>query len=515
MINICIHGHFYQPPRENPWTGEIELQDSAKPYHDWNERIYDECYKANAEAEILNDKGKAVSVVNNYEMLNFNFGPTLLAWIRTKHPETYKKIIEADRKSIDLHSGHGNAIAMCYNHMIMPLANLNDKITQVKWGVADFRFHFGRVPEGIWLPETACNDETIEVLISEGIKYIILDTSQAAYTRKLGEENWSDVNDNSIDPKMPYRRFSELNRKMYIDIFFYDGPVSKSVAFDDVLASSQNLLNKIFSASDEKSRSQQLISVATDGETFGHHKKHAERTLAFFMKSLVPQNRLKVVNFGEYLAEHQPVFEVRIKPGDNGEGTSWSCVHGVKRWKEDCGCGGGGGWIQQWRKPLRESMDWLRDQMIIIYENIGSIFFNEVWKARNNYIGLLLEPSSKNRDKFFKENAVRAFDENEIQIAIKLLEMQRYSMLMYTSCGWFFSEISGLETVKILEYASRAMELVRDVTGIELEEEFKNRLAAAKSNIPKYKTGKGVYMKLVKPHRPASFGSGENNEIND
>lgn len=515
MINICIHGHFYQPPRENPWTGEIELQDSANPYHDWNERIYDECYKANAEAEIIDDKGKTVSVVNNYEMLNFNFGPTLLAWIKTKHPGTYEKIIEADKKSLELHGGHGNAIAMCYNHMIMPLANLNDKITQVKWGVADFRYHFGREPEGIWLPETACNDETIEVLISEGIRYIILDTSQAGLIRKLGEEKWRDVNDNSIDPKIPYRRFSELNRNMYLDIFFYDGPVSKSVAFDDVLVSSQNLLNKIFSASDEESRSQQLISVATDGETFGHHKKHAERTLAFFMKSLVPQNRLKVVNFGEYLASHQPEHEVRIKPGDNGEGTSWSCVHGVKRWKEDCGCGGGGGWIQQWRKPLRESMDWLRDQMIIIYENIGSIFFPDVWKARNEYISLVLEPSSKNRDDFFKQITVRQFDEKEIEIALKLLEMQRCSMLMYTSCGWFFSEISGLETVKILEYASRAMELVKDVTGIELEEEFKNRLAAAKSNIPKYKTGKGVYMKLVKPHRPAAFGSGENKVNND
>ena len=523
MTNICIHGHFYQPPRENPWTGEIELQDSAKPYHDWNERIYHECYKANAEAEIIDDKGETVSVVNNYEMLNFNFGPTLLAWIRSKHPETYKKIIDADKKSIELHNGHGNAIAMCYNHMIMPLANLNDKITQVKWGVSDFRFHFGREPEGIWLPETACNDETVEVLISEGIKYIILDTSQAAFIRKIGESAWQDVNSGSIDPKMPYRRYSEFHKNLYIDIFFYDGPVSKSVAFDDVLVSSQNLLNKIHSASDRtiatpenagtkgSAETEQLIGVATDGETFGHHKKHAERTLAFFMKSLVPQNRLKVVNFGEYLAEHQPEYEVRIKPGDGGEGTSWSCFHGVKRWKEDCGCGGGDGWIQQWRKPLRESLDWLRDQMIIIYENIGSIFFTDVWKARNNYINLLLEPSLENKSNYFEQNAVRSFDENEKLIALKLLEMQRYSMLMYTSCGWFFSEISGLETVKILEYASRAMELVRDVTGIELEEEFKDRLAEAKSNIPKYKTGKGVYMKLVKPHRPASFESGEKN----
>ncbi len=501
MIHICIHGHFYQPPRENPWTGEIEKQDSAAPYHDWNERIHHECYQANGEAEIIDDKEKVVAIVNNYELLNFNFGPTLLAWIKHKHPETYGKIIEADSKSIPLHNGHGNAIAMCYNHMIMPLANLNDKITQVIWGMSDFKYHFGRGSEGIWLPETACNPETIEVLINLGVKYIILDTSQAAFYRKSGNDKWIDVTDGSINPKRPYRCFSELNPAKYIDIFFYDGPVSKAVAFDDVLASSQNLLNKIFNAEDKEYKGAQLISVATDGETFGHHKKHAERTLAFFMKSLAPQNNLKIVNFGEYLELHPPEHEVKIKPGDNGEGTSWSCVHGVKRWKEDCGCGGGGGWIQQWRKPLRETMDWLRDQMIIIYENMGSVLFTDVWKARNEYIEILLDNSSDTKEKFFKNNAVNELLINEKETAIKLLEMQRYSMLMYTSCGWFFSEISGLETVKILEYASRAMELVLELTGIDIEAEFRNRLGEAKSNIPKYKTGKGVYDQLVTPHK--------------
>ncbi|HWA04960.1 MAG TPA: DUF3536 domain-containing protein, partial [Ignavibacteria bacterium] len=371
----------------------------------------------------------------------------------------------------------------------------------VLWGLADFKHHFGRDSEGIWLPETACNPETVEVLTNIGVKYIILDTSQVAFYRKMGSIEWIDVNDGSINPKMPYRCYSEINTGKYIDIFFYDGPVSKSVAFDDVLESSQNLLNKIFNAEDKESKDNQLISVATDGETFGHHKKHAERTLAFFMKSLAPQNELNIVNYGEYLEANPPQYEVKIKPGDNGEGTSWSCVHGVKRWKEDCGCGGGGGWIQQWRKPLRETMDWLRDQMIIIYENIGGIIFNDVWKARNEYIALLLNNSSEARDNFFKNNTDKQLSENEKQIAIKLFEMQRYSMLMYTSCGWFFSEISGLETVKILEYAARAMEIVNEMTGINVENDFKQRLNEAKSNIPKYKTGKGVYEKLVLPHK--------------
>ncbi|NOS83916.1 MAG: DUF3536 domain-containing protein, partial [Ignavibacteria bacterium] len=220
-----------------------------------------------------------------------------------------------------------------------------------------------------------------------------------------------------------------------------------------------------------------------------------------FMRSLAPQNALKIVNYGEYLEANPPQYEVKIKPGDNGEGTSWSCVHGVKRWKEDCGCGGGGGWIQQWRKPLRETMDWLRDQMIIIFENIGGVIFNDVWKARNEYITLMLNNNFEAKDSFFNINTDKHLSENERQIAIKLLEMQRYSMLMYTSCGWFFSEISGLETVKILEYAARAMEIVNELTGINVENDFKNRLSEAKSNLPKYKTGKGVFEKLVIPHK--------------
>ncbi len=500
MINICIHGHFYQPPRENPWTGEIERQDSAKPYHDWNERILHECYEPNSEAEIIDDHEKVVAIINNYGLINFDFGPTLLAWIKYKHPETYARIIEADRLSALTHNGHGNAIAMCYNHMIMPLANFNDKITQIRWGMADFKYHFGRDSEGIWLPETACNWETVEVLINEGIKYIILDTSQAERVRKFSETEWTTVADNAINPKAPYRCYSMVNRNKFIDIFFYDGPVSKAVAFDDVLESSQNLLNKIFAASDKTSAAaEQLISVATDGETFGHHKKHAERTLAFFLASLAPQNNLKIVNFGEYLELHPPEFEVEIKQGDNGEGSSWSCVHGVKRWKEDCGCGGGGGWHQQWRKPLRETLDWLRDQLIVLYENMGRLLFTDVWKARNEYIYLLNDNSPKAKAKFFNDNTTKKLSEGEITLCIKLLEMQRYSMLMYTSCGWFFSEISGLETVKILEYASRAMEIAKEISGIDIETEFLKRIEKAKSNIPKYSTGKGVYEKLVKP----------------
>ncbi len=497
MINVCIHGHFYQPPRENPWTGEIEKQDSAAPFHDWNEKIYQECYKTNAHAQIIDDKGVVLKEINNYSFLNFNFGPTLLNWIKIKHLQTYKEIIEADKQSIPFHNGHGNAIAMAYNHIIMPLANEQDKITQIKWGLKDFEYHFGRKSENIWLPETACNWDTIEVLINEGIKYIILDVSQAERIRKIGDENWTDVSDGSIDPKMPYRCFSQTKPEKYIDIFFYDGPVSKAVAFDDVLESSVNFLDKIINAVPQDSVENPILSVATDGETFGHHKKFAERTLAFFLAVLAPKNNLKIVNYGEYLEHHQPACEVKIKPGKNGEGTSWSCPHGVERWKSDCGCGSRGGWHQGWRAPMREALNWLRDMLITIYESEGSKYLKDVWNARNDYINLMLDKNEKTVFRFFETNAKRILTNDEIDICYKLFEMQKYSMFMFTSCGWFFSEISGLESVQVLQYASRAIDLASQLTGKSLELEFKKRLQAAESNLKKYKNGRGVYNKLV------------------
>lgn len=494
MINVCIHGHFYQPPRENPWTGEIELQESARPYHNWNERIYHECYKPNSEATIVNDKGQTVGLVNNYELISFNFGPTLLEWIKLKHPDTYTKILDADKNSLHKHSGHGNAIAMCYNHMIMPLANFNDKVTQVKWGLADFKHHFGRDSEGIWLPETACNMETIEVLISEGIKYIILDPGQAAFIRKTASEEWIDITTVGLNPRLPYKCFSKKNRNNFINIFFYDGPISKEMAFDDVLMASQNLMQKVLNAADAGEISQ-LISAATDGETFGHHKKFADRTLAHFLKVLAPLNNVTIVNYGEYLENHPSGYEVILK---SGEGTSWSCPHGVKRWKEDCGCGAGSGFNQQWRKPLREAMDWLRDQLIVIFEQYGSLYLKDVWKSRNEYINVILNKTPAERDEFVDRNASRNLSHSEIQMCFDLLEMQKFSMLMFTSCGWFFSDISGIETIKILEYASRAIEIAESLSHVQLEKEFLNRLHDAKSNIKENGDGRSIYLKMAK-----------------
>jgi len=497
-ISLCLHGHFYQPPRENAWTGEIETQPSASPFHDWNERILQESYKPNSEAVITDEHDKVTRRVNNYEYFNFDFGPALLQWIQKKHSKTYEKIVEADRRSMEIHSGHGNAIAMIYNHIIMPLANTRDKITQIKWAVEDFRIHFHREPEGMWLPETACNQETIDILAAEKIKYIILDPSQADKIRKIHKGKWKDVSNGSIATgKSPYRCYAKNSKTDFVDIFFYDGPLSKNIAFDDHIYDSHRLMNRLNHSGIHFK--DQLLSVAVDGETFGHHKHYTERTMSYLFSELLPDSEYSLVNFGEYLEKHPPEHEVMIKAGKDNEGTSWSCPHGVGRWKENCGCSQSDEFpSQKWRQPLRDSLDWLRDELASIYENSVSDLFKDPWAARNDYIRIILDPAKDRIEEFFFFNSKRFLDGNETNTCLNLLEMQRFSMLMFTSCGWFFSDISGIETLQIIQYAARAIEIAKVVSGIDLEPEFLHRLSAAKSNVKKFKDGKDLYLKKIK-----------------
>jgi len=495
---LCIHGHFYQPPRENPWIGEIELQPSAAPFHDWNERIFQECYKPNSEAIIVDDKGDILERVNNYQHLSFNFGPNLLYWIKTKHPDTYCKIIEADRASALMYNGHGNAIAMVYNHLIMPLAKKRDKITQVKWGMKDFENHFGRIPEGIWLAETACDEETLEVLINEGIKYIILDPSQAEKIRPLAGSDWEIVSAGTLNPKFPYRAFSVKSSKKYIDIFFYDGPLSKGIAFDDVIFSSEKLMSRIDSAKIQGNTKNQLLSMAVDGETFGHHKHFADRTIAYLMSKLAKKSGYQITNFGEFLDFNPPGFEVRIKQGLQGLGTSWSCVHGVGRWMDDCGCSTGSqpGWNQKWRKPLRKSLNRLRKRLNRIYKLEEDKYFKNVWNARNDYISIILDPSDENIERFFTSHGKRTLKKSETETCLKLLEMEKYSLFMFTSCAWFFADVSGIETVKILEFSKRAVELAKEFSNKNIEEEFLQGLSQALSNRPEFLNAGEIYKNI-------------------
>ena len=500
-VCLCIHGHFYQPPREDPWTGEIEKQESAAPYHDWNERIYHECYLPNTRAQVFDEKGNLVKTVNNFEKIGFNIGPTLFSWLEAKHPDTYHTILEADQLSRPLHHSHGNAIAQVYNHMIMPLANLRDKVTQVRWGIADFKYRFGRNPEGMWLPETACDEETLEVLINEGIRFTILAPHQAEAIRAMNHEEWEELPQGALNSRMPYRCFLKKNPTKFIDLFFYNGTIARDVAFGDLAFEAKLFADSIERVKLKERRRSQLIHLATDGETFGHHKAFGERALAYLLEVEALKRGFKIVNHGEYLANHSPRYAVRLNEGEDGEGTSWSCAHGVKRWKEHCGCRGGGPpeWKQHWRKPLRKSLDWLREELTRVYEIYGRHFLKDVWAARNDYVHLILDPSEEARWHFFSKHARRILNGEEVKACFKLLEMQKYAMLMFTSCGWFFTEISGIEAVQILRYAARAIQLTREATQTSFEYEFLYRLSKARSNVSEFKDGRGVYEKLVKP----------------
>jgi alpha-amylase/alpha-mannosidase (GH57 family) len=497
---ICIHGHFYQPPRENPWTDEYEEEISAAPFHNWNERIYQECYRPNTEAVIVNDSGKVLKRINNYEYLNFNFGPTLLHWIKEKHPNTFRKIQEADRNSIKKHNGHGNAMAQVYNHLIMPLANNRDKITQVKWGVRDFQIDFGRKPEGMWLAETACNNATLDILIEEGIAFTILDPSQAEKIRKIGSKDWEDVLGGRVNPKNPYRYFSKTG-KGYIDIFFYDGPLSRGLAFDDIVYDARKLMQGIEFALIPEYRNDQLISIAVDGETFGHHKHFTERTIAYLLSEYAETRGFKIVNLAEYLSLHQPAYEVLINEGPSGEGTSWSCIHGVGRWKKNCGCNTGGlpGWNQKWRRHLRNALNLLNGKLGVYFEIEGHRYLKNVWDARNDYLDIMLNPGNEDiLNKFLDKHSKMKLHAEEINTVLSLLEMQKFALFMFTSCGWFFSDISGIESKIVLEYAKRAVEIAEKLSGLHFDEEFLEELDYAKSNVHEYGSGKDIYLNLGK-----------------
>ena len=468
---VAIHGHFYQPPRENPWLEVIETEESAHPFHDWNERITVECYRPNAHARILDGKSKILEIINNYSSISFNFGPTLLPWLEKYFPWVYQTILEADRESLK-RFGHGNAIAQVYNHIIMPLANERDKETEVLWGMADFEKRFHRKPEALWLPETAVNYATLRTLVKYGMRYLILSPFQASRARPFGGKKWAEASQGRIDTTQPYRCFIQdaSGKKLldqFIDIFFYNGIISKEVAFGDLLKDGNAFCNRFAQFYQESKERPQLIHIATDGETYGHHMKFGEMALAYALDKGFPAKGFELINYGSFLKRFPPVDEVEIDEGPKGEGTSWSCSHGVGRWKENCGCSTGGkpGWNQEWRKPLREALDLLRDELSRVFEKEGEKIFQNVWEARNGYIEVILNRSAEAIKKFFDQYGTKSLDEKGRIKGLKLLEIQRHALQMYTSCGWFFNDLSGIETIIVLQHAARAIQLAEEWTG--------------------------------------------------
>jgi alpha-amylase/alpha-mannosidase (GH57 family) len=490
--HVAIHGHFYQPPRENPWLEAVEVQDSAYPHHDWNARITAECYGPNTAARRVDAQNRILDIVNNFEQISFDVGPTLCHWLAQERPDVYRRILDADRASVRARGGHGNALAQPYNHAIMPLCSRRDKVTQVRWALADFRHRFGREPEGMWLPETAVDTETLEVFVDHGIAFTILAPHQAARIRRLADDDWTDVGA-GIDPSRAYRWTSPASGRG-LALFFYDGPVSHAVAFEGLLGSGEGFADRLAAAFDDRRSAAQLVHVATDGESYGHHHPFGEMALAAACLRLESARPETLTNYGAFLAEFPPAHAVEIV-----EASSWSCSHGVERWRADCGCNSGRGWHQRWRAPLREALDWLAEQLDPFFEARAGAWVKDPWEARDDYIQVVLDRSPAGVAAFLERHQLRPLTAGERMEALKLFELERQRLLMYTSCGWFFDDVSGIETVQVLKYAARAAQLARELGGPDVEPELVRRLEAAPSNVPELGSGDAVYRRHVLP----------------
>jgi alpha-amylase/alpha-mannosidase (GH57 family) len=503
-VFVVVHGHFYQPPRENPWIEEIELEESAYPFPNWNARITRECYTPNTCARIRDDQLRLLDIVNNFRNINFNVGPTLLSWLARNAPVTYERILAADGESL-ARLGFGNAIAQAYNHVILPLANPRDRKTEILWGLKDFAVRFQRQADAMWLPETAVNMEVLRELAEHGMRYVILSPWQARRVRPFRGGAWQDVSNGNIDTTQPYRFYVEADKgktnRKFIDIFFYNGQAAAELSFGDLLSDSGRLLDYLGASLSPDRPRPQLLNVATDGETFGHHKHFAEMGLAYALSRLCPERDWVVTNFRAYLEAQPPVQEVEIALGPQGEGTAWSCAHGVGRWGRDCGCNTGGepGWNQKWRAPLRQAFDFLNEKLALIFTQEGSRYLADPWAARNNYIDVILDRRAESREAFFSRHGVSGLTAaNQVQ-ALKLLEMERHVLLMYTSCGWFFSDLAGLETLQVMKYAARALQLGQQFSQENLEAPFLSILGEAKSNRKEMGSGRDLYLNRIRP----------------
>jgi alpha-amylase/alpha-mannosidase (GH57 family) len=504
---VCIHGHFYQPPRENPWLETIEQQDSAYPYHDWNERITAESYGPNGEARILDSRDRIVRIVNNYAQISYNFGPTLLAWLRDHARDTYDAVLQADRDSI-ARFGRGSAVAQAHGHLIMPLANDRDRRTQVIWGKRDFEWRFGREPDGMWLPETAVDVATLEDLSAQGIRFTILAPNQAARTRRIGSRDWQELHGHGVDTRRPY--LCRLPSGAEIVLFFYDGTTSRAVAFEGLLRNGEHFAQRILALHGADGDEPLLAHIATDGETYGHHHLHGEMALAYALHHIDQRQLATVTNYAAFLDAHPPTHEAEIV-----ENTSWSCAHGVERWRSDCGCHTGGepGWHQRWRKPLRDALDWLRDQVTPHFEARAAELLIDPWAARDDYIDVILD-RRRNTTPFVARHALGKPGDTDVVTILELMELQRHAQLMYTSCGWFFNEVSGIETVQVLQYAGRVVQLAEKLFGTSFEKGLLDRLELAESNLPEQANARRLYELEVAPARVDLLNVGAHYAVN-
>jgi alpha-amylase/alpha-mannosidase (GH57 family) len=507
-LMVCIHGHFYQPPRENPWLEDLEREPSAAPHHNWNSRIAEECYTPNAWARILDGQGRVVRLYDNYTRLSFNVGPTLATWLARHVPETLDAMVAADLDSV-ARLGQGNAIAQVYNHAIMPLCNQRDKYTQVRWGLRSFERTFGRRSRGIWLAETAIDADTMEVLADEGVEFTILSPFQARRFRVDGGE-WTDCGQGTIPTGRAYRYVTKSGRS--VAVFFYDGGLARGIAFERLLGDAGHVVDAIdraFRGRVAPPDEPWLVHTATDGESYGHHFRFGDMALAAAFARLDARDDVEVVNYATFLDRFGCRGEVELHPV-----SAWSCAHGVGRWERDCGCrmNPDPTWNQRWRTGFRAALQTLRDGLATVYEHAAAPLLTDPWAARDAYIDVVEDAGLdvSTTDRFFVERARHPLADIERQRALRLLELQRCALLMFTSCGWFFDDISGQESVILLRYAARALSLLAELDADEaarLERRFLDDLERAESNVRRadgrVRTGRDIFLEDA---RPAAIG---------
>jgi alpha-amylase/alpha-mannosidase (GH57 family) len=440
---FCIHGHFYQPPREDPLTGHIPQEPGAVPYQNWNERIHDHCYRPNA-------------LLGNFERISFNIGPTLMDWMDGFDPRTLAKIIEQDRWNLE-RNGVGNALSQSYNHTILPLATREDKITQVRWGIEDFKYRFGHQSEGMWLPETAVDMETLSILADNGIQFTILAPWQADIA--------------NLDSTRPYR--VDLPNNKHIVVFFYSQDLSTRISFDpgatvnaDTFIS-QNLLPNY---SDNGSQDPQLILVASDGELYGHHQPFRDKFLAYLLGGALKNYPVELTYPSLWLRNFPVTQSIKIV-----EPSSWSCQHGVMRWMGACGCTPHG----EWKTPLRLALKSIAGLVDEQYLAFAQRLISNPWELRHNYIQVVL--GEMGLDELIASHSSKDLTEDEMTRLDLLLKAQYERQRMFTSCGWFFDDFDRIEPRNNVAYAAQAVWLTNQATGEDLSDEVGPWLRQVKS----------------------------------
>jgi alpha-amylase/alpha-mannosidase (GH57 family) len=500
-IALVVHGHFYQPPRDNPWTDEVPREPSAAPYHDWNDRINAECYRANAYARLYGKDDRVRAMVNNYAHISFNFGPTLARWIERHDPRTLARIRAGDAEQVR-RLGHGGAMAQVWAHPIAPLLSPVDRRTQIAWGLQDFRRRFGRDAEGMWLAETAVDPATLESLIDAGVRFTVVAPEQIAAVRGPGE-GWTKVTRETLDTGRCYRWTASDGSGRSIWLAVFDGPLSRELAFGTAARDAASLLQHVKTAAERsQAPGSRLVLAASDGELYGHHKKFADLTLAYATTHEAQVAGVQVTNLAAFLAQHPPTWEAELAKGPHGEGTAWSCAHGLGRWRRHCGCAmrspAESGWTQAWRGPLRDGLDLLRDRAAVLFEDLGGDLFVDPWGARDAY-GEVLDAPPAAREQLLREFGREPLESGEPRAALRaqlLMEMQRSALAMYASCGWFFDDVAGLESALVLRFGAHVVDLWRRLGDQPPVDDLLDVLAQARSNEPRLGSAADVFRRV-------------------